>query len=176
MVGLAGIDFTIAGANVRAHSVLRVLAGSAGLALLRYRLGITAAWPWLARLVLLTAICGSVLTWLRFLLGTIGGADSYGYVSASQILAHGRLIDTSPIADWLAAPNRMTLASPLGWIYYFWWILPVRRPLRLLVQSPLLWLPLGFTVGAGGLVSRWAAVTAESIYSWGLLLLWINLL
>lgn len=115
MVGLAGIDFTIAGANVRAHSVLRVLAGSAGLALLRYRLGITAAWPWLARLVLLTAICGSVLTWLRFLLGTIGGADSYGYVSASQILAHGRLIDTSPIADWLAAPNRMTLASPLGW-------------------------------------------------------------
>ena len=76
VVGLAGIDFTIAGANVRAHSVLRVLAGSAGLALLRYRLGITAAWPWLARLVLLTAICGSVLTWLRFLLGTIGGAES----------------------------------------------------------------------------------------------------
>ena len=67
------------------------------------------------RIALLTAICGSVETWFRFLLATIGGADSYGYVSASQMIAGGRLIDPAPIAEWLSAPNRMALASPLGW-------------------------------------------------------------
>ena len=39
------------------------------------------------RIVMLTAICGSVGTWFRFLLSTIGGADSYGYVSASRMIA-----------------------------------------------------------------------------------------
>ena len=39
------------------------------------------------------------MTWFRFLLSTIGGADSYGYVSASHMLASGRLIDPAPIAE-----------------------------------------------------------------------------
>ena len=78
-------------------------------------MGIDSKPIWLTRIVLLTAICGSVATWFRFLVSTIGGADSYGYVSASQLIASGALIAEAPIAEWLSSPNRLTIASPLGW-------------------------------------------------------------
>jgi hypothetical protein len=94
---------------------MRAAAGTMALLLLRQRLGIAAYWPWLMRIVMLTAICGSIGTWFRFLLTTIGGADSYGYVSASRLIASGGVIDAAPIAEWLSAPNRMAIASPLGW-------------------------------------------------------------
>ena len=112
---LVGVDVRLSGVTVRSHSAVRVLAGAAALLLVRHRFGITSYPVWLTRIVLLTAICGSVEAWLRFLLSTIGGADSYGYVSASRMIADGRLIDPAPIAEWLSATNRMALASPLGW-------------------------------------------------------------
>lgn len=115
VVALAGVDFRMAGVTVRSHSWVRVLAVAVALLLARRALGIASYASWLMRLVMLTAICGSAATWFRFLLTTIGGADSYGYVSASQLIAHGRLIDAAPIAEWLSAPNRMAIASPLGW-------------------------------------------------------------
>jgi len=92
-----------------------MLAISGVLAVARWRIGITSLRSWLTRIVLLTVICGSVITWFRFLVTTIGGADSYGYVSASRMIADGRLIDPAPIAEWLTAPNRLAIASPLGW-------------------------------------------------------------
>ena len=113
--GVAGIDLTIGAAAFRSHSSLRVLAVAAMLLVIRWRLGIESLPVWLTRVAVLTAICGSVATWFRFLLMTIGGADSYGYVSASQLLAQGRLIGDAPIAEWLSASNRMAVASPLGW-------------------------------------------------------------
>ena len=113
--GLAGIDFEIGGVSFRSHSAWRVLVLSAIVVAIRRWMGID-SWPrWLTRVALLAAICGSAGTWLRFLLTTIGGADSYGYVSASQLLAQGSLIAGAPIADWLSAANRLALASPLGW-------------------------------------------------------------
>jgi hypothetical protein len=115
VVFMVGIDFRLGDLTVRSHSAGRVLIGVAVAGVLRYRFGIDAYAPWLTRMFLLTAICGSVLAWLRFLVPTAGGADSYGYVSASEMIAGGRLIADSPIADWLTAPNRMTLAAPLGW-------------------------------------------------------------
>ena len=115
LAGLAGIDFHVGGISIRSHSPIRVLAVATVLAAIRWRLGIASLPAWLTRLVLLTAISGSVLAWLRFLLPTIGGADSYGYVSASRMIAGGHLIDPAPIAEWLSAPNRVALASPLGW-------------------------------------------------------------
>jgi hypothetical protein len=115
LVATAGIDFRIAGVTVRSHSAIRVGAAALALFLVRYRFGIPASALWVTRLVLLTAICGSVATWFRFLLTTIGGADSYGYVSAAELIARGRLIDPAPIAEWLSAPNRLAIASPLGW-------------------------------------------------------------
>ena len=105
----------LGGVTVRSHSAARVLAGVAVLVLVRRRFGIASYPPWLTRIVLLTAICGSVEAWFRFLLSTIGGADSYGYVSASRMIAGGRLIEPAPIAEWLSAANRMAMVSPLGW-------------------------------------------------------------
>lgn len=115
VVAFAGLDLRIGGLSIRSHSAARLMAGVALLLLLRLRLGIESYAPWITRIVLLTAICGSVEVWFRFLLTTIGGADSYGYVSASRMIASGRLIDPAPMAEWLSADNRMQLVSPLGW-------------------------------------------------------------
>jgi hypothetical protein len=113
--GLAGIDADLGAITIRSHGAWRILAATAILAALRIRLGIASPPAWLTRLALLTAIAASVGAWLRFLLTTIGGADSYGYVSAAHSLARGRLVSEAPLADWLTAANRMAIASPLGW-------------------------------------------------------------
>ena len=113
--GTAGIDLTLGRVSLRSHSAIRVLAVAAILLAIRWRGGITPVPLWLTRITLLTAICGSVAAWFRFLLPTIGGADSYGYVSASELIARGSLIAEAPIAEWLSAPNRMAITAPLGW-------------------------------------------------------------
>ena len=100
---------------MRSHSTVRVLAGAAALILVRLWFGVASYPKWIMRLAMLIAICGSVESWFRFLLASIGGADSYGYVSASRMIAAGHLLEPAPIAAWLSAPNRMALASPLGW-------------------------------------------------------------
>jgi hypothetical protein len=115
LVFFAGVDIDLAGVTVRSHSAARVLAGAVALVLVRVRFGIDSYPKWIMRLAMLTAICGSVEAWFRFLLASIGGADSYGYVSASRIIASGRLIDAAPIAAWMSAANRLAIASPLGW-------------------------------------------------------------
>lgn len=115
VVAVAGIDFKIGPIAIRSHSAARVLAISLGLGVVRWRIGIASLPSWLARIVLLTLTCGSIVSWFRFLLPTIGGADSYGYVSASRVIAEGRLIDPAPLAGWLTAPNRLAMVSPLGW-------------------------------------------------------------
>lgn len=115
VVAVAGLDFEVGGLSIRSHSAVRVLAIALVLGFIRWRIGIASVPAWLTRIALLTVICGSVVSWFRFLLTTIGGADSYGYVSASRMIAGGRLIDPAPIAEWLTAPNRLAIASPLGW-------------------------------------------------------------
>lgn len=115
IAGAAGIDVTIAGVPIRAHDAGRVLAAAILLFAIRFRLGIESWSAWLLRTSLMTCIAFSVATWLRFLLTTIGGADSYGYVSASQMLGQGRLVEPAPIAAWLSAPGALAIASPLGW-------------------------------------------------------------
>lgn len=115
LVFLVGVDISVGGVTVRSHSAARVLAGAAALALVRWRFGIVSYSKWIMRIAMLIAICGSVEAWFRFLLASIGGADSYGYVSASSMIAGGRLIDPAPIAEWLSATNRLAIASPLGW-------------------------------------------------------------
>lgn len=115
LVTLAGVDFRAGPISIRAHGPLRVLAATGILLAIRLRFGVESMPAWLSRITLLTAICGSVMTWFRFLLTTVGGADSYGYASASQLIARGRLIDAAPIAEWLSAANRLVIASPLGW-------------------------------------------------------------
>jgi hypothetical protein len=115
IVAIAGLDFKIGAIAVRAHSAVRVLIVVAILIAVRWRMGIASPAAWLMRIALLSMICGSVVSWFRFLLTTVGGADSYGYASAGRVIASGRLIDAAPIAEWLSAANRLAIASPLGW-------------------------------------------------------------
>ncbi|HYE87190.1 MAG TPA: glycosyltransferase family 39 protein [Vicinamibacterales bacterium] len=115
LAALAGIDFRIGTLAVRSHSATRLLVATAVLLLLRWRMGVPFLPPWLMRIGLLTAITGSVFCWFRFLVTTVGGADSYGYASAAELIADGRLIAEAPIAEWISASNRLAVASPLGW-------------------------------------------------------------
>ena len=43
--------------------------------------------------------------------------------------------------SWTPLMASALLASPLGWLYYGCWLLPGRRPFRLLFQAPMLWVP-----------------------------------
>jgi hypothetical protein len=113
--GTAGIDLELGPVALRSHSAVRVLAATLVLLAIRWRGGVTPVPLWVTRIALLTAICASIATWFRFLLPTIGGADSYGYVSAGELIARGALIAEAPVAEWLSHPNRMAIVSPLGW-------------------------------------------------------------
>jgi hypothetical protein len=115
MGATAGIDFRLGGVAIRSHSAERGLIAVGIVWGIRLLFGITSRPAWLTRMALLTAITGSIATWFRFLLATIGGADSYGYVSASRLIASGHLVAPAPIAQWLSAANRLAIASPLGW-------------------------------------------------------------
>jgi hypothetical protein len=118
-----GIEVDLGPLSLRSHSAARVLA----IALVPVGLRL---WMWrrecgvrlqpdhsvAIRIALLTLIALSVGYWFKYLLTSVGGADSYGYASAGRLLASGRLVDAAPIADWLSSPNRLALASPLGWV------------------------------------------------------------
>lgn len=112
----AGIDIDAGPLSLRASSAWRVLILSAMLIGVRWWMTIESLPLWVTRLALRTAICASAGSWLRFLVWTIGGADSYGYVSASDMLARRSLAVEAPIAAWLSAENRMAVAAPLGWV------------------------------------------------------------
>jgi alpha-1,2-mannosyltransferase len=72
--------------------------------------------------------------------------------------------------SWPALMASALLASPLGWVYYLWWMLPGTRPSRVLLLSPLLWVPFAYvTIGQP---AGWATATIGSVYGWGLLLAW----
>ena len=116
MVAAVGIDFEIGGLPVRSHSALRVGIVAAIVLGIRLRLGVDSLPAWIARMVLLTLVAGSIGAWFRFLLTRIGGADSFGYVSASQLLLTGRMIEPAAHAEWLSAANRLRLVAPLGWV------------------------------------------------------------
>lgn len=78
-------------------------------------------------------------------------------------------VDTS----WPALMASALVASPLGWVYYLWWMLPGTRPSRILLMSPLIWVP--FAYSTIGQPAAWATATIGSVYSWGLLLAWSRL-
>jgi alpha-1,2-mannosyltransferase len=72
--------------------------------------------------------------------------------------------------SWLPLMIAALLASPLGWLYYFWWILPGTRPSRLLFASPLLFVPWGVMTMLQP--AGWLTLTLGSVYFWGLAMLW----
>jgi hypothetical protein len=113
-----GIDTRIGSLPVRSRSWERpatfaVVLALAGLFLLRHALR-----GWLvaaARLVPAALVAWTLFASLWFGTYAAGGADSYGYVSQAELLAHGRLTDTMPEHsrfDWPEVPFTLT---PLGY-------------------------------------------------------------
>ena len=109
-----GFEIALGSLTLRSHSPWRVLA--IALIPLGFRFWTRDERPeGVYRIAMLSLIFLSIAYWFKYLLATIGGADSYGYASAAQMLASGRLIEPAPIAEWLSAENRLALSSPLGW-------------------------------------------------------------
>jgi len=81
-----------------------------------------------------------------------------------------RTRDSTVEQSWPAVMAASLLASPLGWVYYFWWLLPGMRPSNLLFVSPPLWIPM--VCVTWGQPSAWATITIGSMFFWGLLLAW----
>jgi hypothetical protein len=72
--------------------------------------------------------------------------------------------------SWPVLMAGALLVSPLGWIYYCWWMLPGFTPSRLMIRAPLLWIPMVC-------LTWWqphplATASIASAYTWGLLLVW----
>ena len=76
-----------------------------------------------------------------------------------------RSIDES----WTPLVASALLASPRGWLYYGCWLLPGRRPYRLLFQAPMLWVPVFYVKLPK---SYFLASTYASRYFWGFALVW----
>jgi hypothetical protein len=74
--------------------------------------------------------------------------------------------------SWTLLVGSALLASPLGWIYYMWWMVAVSRPMDILMMSPLLWVPWAYVPAHSA--DRLVAGTLGSIYFWGLLLIWVQ--
>lgn len=90
--------------------------------------------------------------------------------AAVLIVTFQRTRDANVDDSWPVLMGCALLASPLGWIYYLWWMLPGVAPSQLLVRAPLLWVPMvAVTLWQP---HAWATATIGSAYTWGLLLAW----
>ncbi len=70
----------------------------------------------LARVALAATALTSAGYWIAYLTTTAGGADSYGYVSASQLILRGALIEPQDIAAWLPVADPLAVASPVAYV------------------------------------------------------------
>jgi len=69
-----------------------------------------------ARAIAGALLVAGVLGWTTYLSPYLGGADSYGYVSASERLSAGALVQTEPLAAILPYPEATSAATPLGYV------------------------------------------------------------
>ena len=102
------------------------------------------------------------------LVGPLAAAGGALIIVVTLVRTRRWTIDRS----WLPLMVSALLASPLGWLYYIWWIVPGTRPSKLLLESPLLWMPMAVTIMLKP--SGWVALTLGSVYFWGLFILWIR--
>jgi hypothetical protein len=61
-------------------------------------------------------VAAGLLVWTHLQVRFCGGLDSYGYVSAAQALAAGRVVRPEPMVEWLPFARAIDAATPLGWI------------------------------------------------------------
>jgi hypothetical protein len=120
---------------------------------------------WLARLITTPGATTVTLPAAVAPLAAIGGVT---IVAITLVRLRTRTIDES----WTTLIAAALIASPLGWIYYGWWLFPGIRPSRLLVRAPMLWLPIAFV--AFPQTHRVVAATLGSAYFWGLVVVWVT--
>lgn len=72
--------------------------------------------PLAGELMLATITAAAVLGWLMFLSTHVGGADSYGYVSAAARLHGGHLTEPEPLARVLPLARPIEALTPLGYV------------------------------------------------------------
>jgi hypothetical protein len=70
----------------------------------------------LARVVLAATALTSIGYWIAYLTTVSGGADSYGYVSASELILQGALIEPQAISTWLPVTDPLGVASPAAYV------------------------------------------------------------
>ena len=120
---------------------------------------------WLARLITTPGAQTVSLPPLVAPLALLGGAL---ILAVTLIRTRTRSIDDS----WTPLVASALLASPLGWMYYAWWLLPGPTPAQMLVRSPLLWIPVAYV--AFPQTHRAVAASIGSAYFWGLLVVWLT--
>lgn len=70
----------------------------------------------LAGVVLGAFALASIGYWVSYLSTVSGGADSYGYVSASELLRQGRLVVEQPLAAWLPVSDPLGVTTQLAYV------------------------------------------------------------
>ncbi len=65
---------------------------------------------------MLALVIATAAVYAHYHVRVAGGLDSYGYVSASRLLASGQLSEPQPIAELLPFDNPMRAAAPLGYV------------------------------------------------------------
>lgn len=110
-----GLRLTLGIVTLSVNSPIRPAILAIVLAALRLRRPPSSPATTATHLLLASLAAASVGYWLRYLTTVSGGADSYGYMSAARLLAHGRLITPQPDAAWLPAANAIAALSPLGY-------------------------------------------------------------
>jgi len=120
-----GLTLELGGARVGLHEWVRPAVVAA--TLLAFRLWRSRATPGapydraavvhgLARMALAAMSLTSIGYWLIYLTTVCGGSDSYGYVSASQLIRECRLIQPQAIASWLPVVNPLDVTTPAGYV------------------------------------------------------------
>jgi hypothetical protein len=69
-----------------------------------------------ARVIAGAVLVAGLIAWATHVSPFVGGADSYGYVSAAERMRQGELIQREPLAALLPYPNAIDAATPLGYI------------------------------------------------------------
>jgi alpha-1,2-mannosyltransferase len=162
-------------------------AASFGVGLLVYGIDVNLAWlealgdvTWAYALMnaslqglLARAMTETAYTWVPLidapqLVAPLAAAGGALVVIATLLRTRRQSLDTA----WPVLMSGALLASPLGWLYYIWWVVPGTRPSRLLFEAPLLWMPMAITVAVQP--GPWVTLTFGSVYFWGLFLFWLN--
>jgi hypothetical protein len=120
----SGFSVDLGLVSLRLHDWVRPLVGTGLMVAVRVWLGSRSraragrldAPRQLAIVALLAVALASVGYWLVFLTTICGGSDSYGYVSASELIGRGRLIEPQPIAAWLPVASPLDVATPAGYV------------------------------------------------------------